>query len=87
MSKTTKHKRHVKKNLTRFLKKIKMFSKKKTFDVSFNFESLNDQNDIDVKSKKSEKNVDERRISSSNSFNSSNESFSSEKKIDSSITF
>ncbi len=65
---------------------------KKSFDVSFDSDSLRDQNDVDVKSKKSEKNAekksaDEKRISSSNSFNSSNESFNSEKKIDSSITF
>jgi hypothetical protein len=64
---------------------------KESFDVSFDSESLRDQNDVDVKSRKSEKNadeksVDEKRISSSNSFNSSSESFNSEKKIDSSIT-
>ncbi len=40
-----------------------------------------------MKSKKSERSVDERKTSSSNSFNSFSESFSSEKKIDSSTTF
>ncbi len=65
--------------------------KKKSFDVSFDSDSLRDQNDVDVKSRKSERNADERnadeeRISSSNSFNSSSEFSSSEKKIDSSIT-
>ncbi len=64
---------------------------KKSFDVSFDFDSSRDQSDVDVKSKKSEKNddeksVDEKRISSSSSFNSSSEFSSSEKKIDSSIT-
>ncbi len=48
---------------------------KKTFDVSFDSESSRDQSDVDVKSKKSEKNVDEKnadekKTSSSNSFNS-----------------
>jgi hypothetical protein len=65
---------------------------KKLFDVSFDSESSRDQNDVDVKSKKSEKNVDEKsadekKISSNSSFNSSSESFNSEKKIDSSATF
>jgi hypothetical protein len=60
---------------------------RKTFDVSFDFESLSDQNDVDVKSKKSEKNVDERRISLSSSFDSLNEFFNSEKNIDSLVTF
>jgi hypothetical protein len=64
---------------------------RKSFDVSFDSDSSRDQNDVDVKSRKSEKNVDEksvdeRKISSSNSFNSSSESFSSKKKINSSIT-
>jgi hypothetical protein len=65
---------------------------RKSFNVSFDSDSLRDQSDVDVKSKKNERNVDERnidekRISSNNSFNSSNESFSFEKKIDSSVTF
>jgi hypothetical protein len=64
---------------------------RKSFDVSFDFDSSRDQSDVDVKSKKNEKNVDERsvdekRISSSSSFNSSNEFFNFEKKIDSSAT-
>ncbi len=63
--------------------------------MSFDFESSRDQNDVDVKSKKSEKNADkknadEKRTSSSSSF-SSFDSFSEffnfeEKKIASSIT-
>jgi hypothetical protein len=65
---------------------------KKSFDVSFDSDSLRDQNDVDVKSKENERNADERnadekKISLSSSFNSSNESFNSEKKIDSSATF
>jgi hypothetical protein len=65
---------------------------KESFDVSFDSDSLRDQNDVDVKSKENERNVDERsadekRISSNNSFNSSSESFNLEKKIDSSATF
>jgi cobalamin biosynthesis protein CobT len=64
---------------------------KKSFDVSFDSESSRDQSDVDVKSRKSEKNADERsadekKISSSNSFSSSSEFFSFEKKIDSSAT-
>ncbi len=83
---------------TRRKKFVKIFEEnknvfeKKSFDVSFDSESFRDQSDVDVKSKKSEKNVDEKnadekKISSNSSFNSSNESFSFEKKIDSSITF
>ncbi len=65
---------------------------KESFDVSSDSDSSRDQSDVDVKSKKSEKNddeksADEKKISSSNSFNSSNESSNSEKKIDSSTTF
>jgi hypothetical protein len=65
---------------------------KKSFDVSFDSESSRDQNDVDVKSKKSEKNVDEKNVdekktSSNSSFNSFNEFFNSdEKKIASSTT-
>jgi hypothetical protein len=59
---------------------------KELFDVSFDFDSSRDQNDVDVKSRKSERNVDEKKISLSNSFSSSNESFNFEKKIDSSAT-
>jgi hypothetical protein len=83
---------------TRRKKFVEIFEKNKnvfereSFDVSFDSESSHDQNDVDMKSKKSEKNVDEKnadekKISSNNSFNSSNESFNSEKKIDSSATF
>jgi hypothetical protein len=83
--------------MTRRKKLVEIFEKnrsvfeKKSFDVSFDSDSLRDQNDVDVKSKKSEKNaekknVDEKRTSSNNSFNSLSESFNFEKKIDSSIT-
>ncbi len=79
------------KKLVEILEENKDVFEKKSFDVSSDFDSLRDQSDVDVKSKESEKNAekknaDERRISSSSSFNSSSESSSSEKKIDSSAT-
>jgi hypothetical protein len=62
--------------------------------VSFDSESFRDQNDVDVKSKKNEKNAekknaDEKKISlnsSFNSFNSFSEFFSSDEKKIASIT-
>jgi hypothetical protein len=67
---------------------------KKTFDVSFDSESSRDQNDVDLKSKKSEKNVDERNAdekkillnSSFSSFSSFSEFFSSDEKKIASLT-
>jgi cobalamin biosynthesis protein CobT len=80
------------KELVEVFEENKDVFEKKSFDVSFDSESLRDQSDVDVKSKESEKNVDERsadekRISSSNSFNSLSEFSSFEKKINSSATF
>ncbi len=80
------------KKFVEILEKNRNVFEKKSFDVLFDSDSLRDQSDVDVKSRKSEKNAekksaDEKRISSSNSFNSSSESSSFEKKIDSSITF
>jgi hypothetical protein len=59
---------------------------KKSCEKSFDFESLNDQNNVAIKSKESDDNVDKRRVSSNNSSNSSSELFSLKKKIDSSTT-
>jgi hypothetical protein len=74
------------KEFVEIFEKNKNVFEKKSFDVSFDSDSFRDQSDVDMKLKESEKNVDERRISSSNSFNSSSESSSFEKKIDSSTT-
>jgi hypothetical protein len=79
------------KEFVEIFEKNKNVFERESFDVSFDSDSFRDQNDVDVKSKKSEKNadernVDEKRISLNNSFSSSNESFNFEKKIDSSIT-
>jgi hypothetical protein len=69
------------------LEENKNIFEKKTFDVSFDLESSRDQNDVDLKSKKSEKSVDKRKISLSSSFNSFSDFFSSdEKEIASLIT-
>ncbi len=78
------------KEFVEIFEKNKNVFEKESFDVSFDFESFRDQSDVDVKSKESDKNADERnadekKISSSSS-NSSSESFSIEKKIDSSAT-
>jgi cobalamin biosynthesis protein CobT len=80
------------KEFVEILEENRSVFEKKTFDVSFDFESSRDQNDVDVKSKESEKNADEKsadekRISSSNSFNSFSEFFNfDEREIASSIT-
>ncbi len=75
------------KKFEKILEQNKNTFEKKTLNVLFDFKSFRDQDDVDVKSKKSEKNVDEKRTSLSSSFNSFSEFFNfDEKKIVSFIT-
>ncbi len=48
------------KEFVEIFEKNKNVFEKESFNVSFNFDSLRDQNYVDIKSKKSEKNVDEK---------------------------
>ncbi len=79
------------KEFVEILEENKNVFERESFDVSFDSDSSRDQSDVDVKSRKSEKNAekksaDEKKASSSNSFSSSSEFFNLEKKIDSSAT-